>query len=77
MKNKNRANYEYNYCEMRNRLAQKMNDPTIKSIRLYDFRHYFCNKTLHDSGDPFFTICQIGYKKLATNYAAIHAPCEP
>ena len=66
------ANYGYSYREMRNRLAQKMNDPTIKSIRLYDFRHYFCTKTLRDSGDPFFTMCQMGHKKLTTTQLYMH-----
>ena len=66
------ANYGYSYREMRNRLAQKMNDPTIKSIRLYDFRHYFCTKTLRDTGDPFFTMCQMGHKKLTTTQLYMH-----
>ena len=66
------ANYGSSYREMRNRLAQKMNNATIKSIRLYDFRHYFCTKTLHDSGDPFFTMCQMGHKKLTTTQLYMH-----
>jgi len=66
------ANYGSSYREMRNRLAQKMNDPTIKSIRLYDFRHYFCTKTIRDSGDPFFTMCQMGHKKLTTTQLYMH-----
>ena len=57
---------------MRNRLAQEINDPAIKLIRLYDFRHYFCTKTLHNSGDSFFTMCQMGHKKLATTQLYMH-----
>ncbi len=39
---------------------------------LYDFRHYFCTKTLRDSGDPFFTMCQMGHKKLTTTQLYMH-----
>jgi hypothetical protein len=49
-----------------------MNDPTIKSIRLYDLRHYFCTKILRDTGDPFFTMCQMGHKKLTTTQLYMH-----
>ena len=66
------ANYGSSYREMRNRLADKLHDPTIKTIRLYDFRHYFCTKTLRDSGDAFFTMNQMGHKKLTTTQLYMH-----
>jgi integrase len=38
-----------NYCKtfiaMRTRLAKQMNDPTIKQVKLYHFRHYFGTMT--------------------------------
>ena len=49
-----------------------MNDPIIKSIRLYDFRHHFCTKTLRDSGDAFFTMNQMGHEKLTTTQLYMH-----
>ena len=66
------ANYGYSYREMRNRLAAKLHDLAIKTIRLYDFRHYFCTKTLRDSGDAFFTMNQMGHKKLTTTQLYMH-----
>jgi integrase len=66
------ANYGFDYREMRNRLATKLNDPTIRTIRLYDFRHYFCTKTLRDSNDVFFTMNQMGHKKLTTTQLYMH-----
>jgi integrase/recombinase XerD len=66
------GNYSYSYREMRNRLADKLQDPTIKTIRLYDFRHYFCTKTLRDSGDAYFTMNQMGHKKLTTTQLYMH-----
>ena len=29
------------YRQMRNNLANKLNDESIKTIKLYDFRHFF------------------------------------
>ena len=66
------SNYGSSYREMRNRLSDKLHDPTIKTIRLYDFRHYFCTKTLRDSGDAFFTMNQMGHKKLTTTQLYMH-----
>jgi len=40
------------YRMMRNKLAQKLKDSTIHTIRLYDFRHYFCTKKLYDINNP-------------------------
>ena len=57
---------------MRNRLADKLQDPAIKTIRLYDFRHYFFTKTLRDSGDAFFTMNQMGHKKITTTQLYMH-----
>jgi hypothetical protein len=37
-----------------------------------NFRHYFCTKTLRDSGDPFFAMCQMGRKKLTTTQLYMH-----
>jgi integrase len=34
------------YRRFRNRLAKKLNDQTIQTIRLYDLRHYYCTEKL-------------------------------
>jgi len=39
--------YGKEYREVRNRLAKKLNDPSIHRIRLYDFRHYFATTTYY------------------------------
>ena len=39
--------YGESYRCMRNRLAAKMEDLSIKTIRLYDLRHYYVTKQLH------------------------------
>jgi integrase len=60
------------YRAMRNNLAKKLNDPSIHAIRLYDFRHYFCTMTLHKTKDAFFTMNQMGHKKLTTTQKYMH-----
>jgi len=38
--------YGETYRRFRNRLGIKLKDPSIKSIRLYDLRHYYITKML-------------------------------
>jgi integrase len=60
------------YRAMRNKLAKDLKDPSIHTIRLYDFRHYFCSKQLNDTKDPYFVIIQMGHKKLETTQKYMH-----
>jgi integrase len=50
----------------RNQLAKKLQDPTIKQVRLYDFRHYFATMTYHKTRDLLFTKQQMGHTKVET-----------
>jgi integrase len=50
----------------RNVTAEKMQDPSIKSIRLYDLRHYFATMTYHRTKDLLFTKQQMGHRKIET-----------
>jgi len=65
-------NYGKYYRAVRNNLAKKLDDPTIRTIRLYDFRHYFCTMTLHKTKDAFFTMNKMGHKKLTTTQKYMH-----
>jgi integrase len=65
-------NYGKYYRAVRNRLAKKLNDTSIQTIRLYDFRHYFCTMTLHKTKDAFFTMNKMGHKKLTTTQKYMH-----
>jgi integrase len=60
------------YRAMRNKLAKDLKDPSIHTIRLYDFRHYFCSKQLNDTKDPYFVMIQMGHKKLETTQRYMH-----
>jgi integrase len=64
--------YGKQYRAMRNKLAQKLKDPTIHTIRLYDFRHYFCTKKLYDINNPYTVMVLMGHKKLETTQKYMH-----
>jgi len=64
--------YGKQYRSMRNELAKKLNDQTIKNIRLYDFRHYFCTKKLYDTNNPYTVMVLMGHKKIETTQKYMH-----
>ncbi len=68
----NPDHYGKQYRIMRNRLAQKLKDPSIRMIRLYDFRHYFCTKKLYDINNPYTVMVLMGHKKLETTQRYMH-----
>jgi len=54
------------YRKMRNRLAEKLHDPSIKTIRLYDFRHYFATMLYYKTKDILLVKEKLGHKKIET-----------
>lgn len=64
--------YGKQYRAMRNHLADKLKDPTLKTIRLYDLRHYFCTKKLNDIGNPYTVMVLMGHAKLETTQRYMH-----
>jgi integrase len=64
--------YGKQYRKMRNALADKLKDPTIRTIRLYDFRHYFCTKKLYDTNNPYTVMVLMGHKKIETTQKYMH-----
>ena len=57
-------NYGKYYRAMRNRLAKKLNDPTIRNIRLYDFRHFYATDLYHKTRDILLTKQQMGHSNI-------------
>ena len=51
---------------VRNRLAEKLGDPSFKSIRLYDLRHFYATMLYHKTRDILFVKQQLGHKKIET-----------
>jgi len=50
----------------RNKTANRMCNPTIQTIRLYDLRHYFATMTYHKTRDILFVKQQMGHRKIET-----------
>jgi integrase len=60
------ANYGKHYRLHRNKLAERLHKPELKSIRLYDFRHYFASTLYAKTRDILFVKQQMGHKKIET-----------
>jgi len=50
----------------RNDLTKKLSDPSLKTIRLYDLRHYFGTMLYHKTKDILYTKQQMGHQKIET-----------
>jgi integrase len=64
--------YGKQYRQIRNKLADELHDPSIRTIRLYDLRHYFCTKKLNDVGNPYTVMVLMGHTKLTTTQRYMH-----
>jgi len=59
-------NYGKHFRLYRNKLAEKLNKPELKNIRLYDFRHYFASRLYAKTRDILLVKQQMGHKKIET-----------
>jgi len=59
-------NYGKHYRLHRNRLAERLHKPELKSIRLYDLRHYFATRLYAKTRDILLVKQQMGHKKIET-----------
>ena len=64
------------YRHARNKLAIKLKDPTIKSIRLYDLRHYYVTKLLRKINNCEIVRQKVGHKHLDTTQGYMHLLAE-
>ena len=62
----NSDNYGKSFRYHRNKTAEKLANPSIKTIRLYDLRHFFATMTYHRTKDILFVKQQMGHKKIET-----------
>jgi len=58
--------YGKHYRLHRNRLADKLNKPELRTIRLYDFRHYFATMLYAKTRDILLVKQQLGHRKIET-----------
>jgi site-specific recombinase XerD len=64
--------YGESYRRFRNRLAKKLNEPSIATIRLYDLRHAWITKTLMRINNVEIVRQLVGHKRLNTTQKYIH-----
>jgi hypothetical protein len=64
--------YGEHYRRFRNKLANKLNDQTIRTIRLYDLRHAYVTKQLRRTQNAETVRIIIGHKKLNTTQKYLH-----
>jgi len=60
------ASLSRNYRVVRNRVAEKLQDPAIKTIRLYDFRHWKATTEYAKTKDLLYVKAMLGHKDLRT-----------
>jgi integrase len=60
------------FRRFRNNLAYKLQDPTIRSIRLYDLRHAYATKQLKRTQNCEIVRQLMGHKKLDTTQKYLH-----
>jgi integrase/recombinase XerD len=58
--------YGKSFRQSRNRLAKKIRNPTLRTIRLYNFRHYFATMLYRKTKDILFVKQQMGHRKIET-----------
>jgi len=56
--------YGQHFRLIRNRIAKKLNRPELKTIRLYDFRHYFATRLYAKTRDILLVKQQLGHRKI-------------
>jgi integrase len=54
------------WIKYKRRLAEKLAEPSLFQIRLYDLRHYQACKTYYQTKDVLYTKQKLGWKKLET-----------
>jgi integrase len=58
--------YSLSYRNLRRAISEKLKDPSIKTIRLYDLRHFFATKLYHQTKDILFVKAKMGHRKIST-----------
>jgi len=58
--------YGKTFRRHRNKLAEKLQKPEIKTIRLYDFRHYFATRLYAKTKDILYVKQQMGHRRIET-----------
>lgn len=58
--------FQSSYYKIRNRVAERSGNPILKTIRLYDFRHYFGTNLYAKTKDLLYVQKQMGHRRITT-----------
>ncbi|MEM3773458.1 MAG: site-specific integrase [Candidatus Bathyarchaeia archaeon] len=60
------------FCRLRYELARKLQNPKLKKIRLYDFRHFFATNLYYETKDILLTKELLGHKNINNTMIYTH-----
>jgi integrase len=60
------------FCRLRSSLAKKLQNPKLKKIRLYDFRHYYATKLYYETRDILLVKEMLGHKNINNTIVYTH-----
>jgi integrase/recombinase XerD len=60
------------YGRLRTSLAKKLQNPSLKKIRLYDFRHYYATSLYHDTRDLLLVKERLGHRNIQNTLVYTH-----
>lgn len=63
------------WIKYKNRVAEKLGDPSIKTIRLYDLRHYYATMLYYRTKDILLVKQQLDHKKIETTMIYTQLVC--
>jgi len=64
--------YNNSFFNIKKRLAEKMKDPSITTIRLHDLRHYHMTKLARKLQNAEIVRQKVGHKRLNTTQKYMH-----
>jgi integrase len=60
------------YGRLRTSIAKKLQNPRLRRIRLYDFRHYYATNLYHDTKDLLLTKEMLGHRNINNTLIYTH-----
>jgi integrase len=60
------------YGRLRASLVKKLQNPSLRKIRLYDFRHYFATNLYHDTRDLLLVKEKLGHRNIQNTLVYTH-----
>jgi len=66
---------EGNWARLRNSVAEKLQQPELKLIRLYDLRHFYATMLYHKTKDILLVKQKLGHRRIENTLIYTHLVC--